>query len=342
MSKNISSLLFYPFEKGQLDDFNFEAKTLFWNAQYFPDMMQFGNHIAVQSFKADADILENYKVKNSPEFIDGKYKNIFCVLPKQKEASFYMLARCLDALEDSGLLMAVAANDAGGKNIEKWLKQLGVNPTSLSKNKCRIVWAYKNEINQEKIEHYIDQGSPKNINVQDYIFTTQVGIFGWNKIDKGSQILTQYLPDNLSGIGADFGCGYGYLSDMLLQKSPKIKKLYMLEADYNALECAKINLKKYEDNFDLHYDWIDLTQEKNIPKNLDWIVMNPPFHEGKKANNVIGVDFIVNASNALKKNGRLYMVANVHLPYDKTLEYNFSTVEKLYEENGFKVFVATK
>ncbi len=343
MNENISSLLFYPFDKEQIAYPNYDAKTLFWGAQYFYGIEKFKNIDCVQSFKPDAALWEGHGIKIQSELLQQeRYQNIFCHLPKQKESALYMLAQSLDYLEDNGLLVAVAANDAGGKKIESWMKELGANPTSLSKSKCRIVWAYKNTRDQQKIDFYISKGAQQNMNIDGLNFMSQPGIFGWDKIDKGSKLLIQNLPPKLEGKGADFGCGYGYLSSQVLKKHTNINKLYALDADYNALQCAKKNLAHYQENIDIEYDWVDLTVPQKDLRNLDWIVMNPPFHEGKQAKNEVGHNFIKQAAQCLKKSGSLYMVANSHLPYEKLLDKLFSNVHKVSEEQGYKIFVVQK
>lgn len=343
MIENISSLLFYPFEKQQIPYPDRCSKTLFWNAQYVSAIENFKNFDCLQSFKPYAEIWEAHNKKVWTELAPNiAYKNIFCILPQQKDAALYMIASSFRALEEDGLLLCVAANNAGGKNIEKWMKELGTDPSSLSKSKCRIVWAHNNNINQEKIDLYIKKASQQKIDMNGQEFTTQPGIFGWDKIDKGSQLLLENLPSDLKGIGADFGCGYGYLSFEILKNNPKIKKLYALEANHDALSCAQENLRQYEGDVDIEYGWVDLKQPQEGIESLDWIVMNPPFHEGKKTDENAGLAFITQAVKVLKKEGVLYMVANAHLPYEKTLEKLFSSVTKTCEEQGYKIFIARK
>ena len=80
------------------------------------------------------------------------------MLPKQKEKSLFILAACLNSLEENGLLIAVAANDAGGKRLDKWFLELGPLPNSFSKSKCRIVYAKKRNANISSImviDHYL-------------------------------------------------------------------------------------------------------------------------------------------------------------------------------------------
>ena len=60
---------------------------------------------------------------------------------------------------------------------------------------------------------------------------------------------------------------------------------------------------------------------------MDAVVMNPPFHEGRKADPELGQAFIEAAAGMLGAKGKLYMVANRHLPYEETLE-------RLFPQNG--------
>ena len=344
MSKNsapsLSSLLTYPFEEGILTWPEDRKKTLIWGAPYWLGAQDIKNADVVQGFYPDAREWNERGIQTMPEISDNaKYQTILCALPKQKEASFYHLAMSLKILNKNGLFVAVAANDAGGKRLEKWFQEFGLAPASFSKSKCRIVWAYKSDVNNDAVHKYAVRGAQQDCDIEGQKFITQPGIFGWDKIDRGSRLLTGYLPDDLRGVGADFGCGYGFLANYVLNHCPKIKKMIAIEANYNALKCAKENLKNFEF---VDYQWNDLTHKIERMPPLDFIVMNPPFHSGKKADSDIGQKFIENAAECLKKNGVLYMVANAHLPYEKLLKKQFFKIEKLDENQGFKVYKAVK
>ena len=92
----------------------------------------------------------------------------------------------------------------------------------------------------------------------------------------------------------------------------------------------------------MHPIWDDLTAPDKLPKNLDFVIMNPPFHSGKGANSAIGIKFIESAHHALKRYGQLYLVANNHLPYERSLEQLFHKHEIIAQKNGFKVICAGK
>jgi 16S rRNA (guanine1207-N2)-methyltransferase len=92
----------------------------------------------------------------------------------------------------------------------------------------------------------------------------------------------------------------------------------------------------------VRYLWEDLTKPVAGLSGLDWIVMNPPFHEGKKTDSGIGADFINTAAVALRSGGTLYMVANANLPYEESIRKNFSDSKKILEGEGFKVLSAVR
>jgi len=343
MTYALSNLLLLPFEKNMLPPFCYQEAR--------PVLCCNTGHINLDTSQVTIDIIEHYKYSQAQwqgydvnliqiDDLKNSYTHALYHAPQQKEYARYLLAHCVSALEENGVMVAMAANDAGGKSLEKWFKELGLTPTSLSKNKCRIVYAYKNVVNQVAIENFISMGQQQDIEIEENNFITQPGIFGWNKIDRGSAILAATLPDEVAGNGADYGCGYGFLTHEILNRPNNIKKIHLIDADYNAVQCARKNLEKFD--IDLDYHWMDLTKPQDKFINLDWIVMNPPFHQGKNIENSIGIEFIKRAHMALKKRGVLYIVANAHLPYEKILKDLFSSGDKIAEMDGFKVYHARK
>jgi 16S rRNA (guanine1207-N2)-methyltransferase len=75
---------------------------------------------------------------------------------------------------------------------------------------------------------------------------------------------------------------------------------------------------------------------------LDFVVMNPPFHDAGVESRALGVAFITRAHAVLRKGGVLWLVANRHLPYEESLTRLFSRVAPVHEASGFKVYEARK
>jgi 16S rRNA (guanine1207-N2)-methyltransferase len=123
-----------------------------------------------------------------------------------------------------------------------------------------------------------------------------------------------------------------------------MKNLCLYELDHRALECAKINLTESNTNekTKIEYHWTDVTEAVPHQRQFDTVIMNPPFHEAQDASFTLGKTFIKQAANILKPGGTLYLVANLHLPYEQTLLENFRSHRILKEDKGFKVFLARK
>ena len=85
------------------------------------------------------------------------------------------------------------------------------------------------------------------------------------------------------------------------------------------------------------------TVESNNIGNYDVIISNPPFHaQGAADRPDIGRAFIAAAAEALRPGGRLWMVANRHLPYESVLDARFGTVRIVTQTYGFKIIEAVK
>ena len=142
------------------------------------------------------------------------------------------------------------------------------------------------------------------------------------------------LP-SLAGKGADLGCGLGLLSTAVLA-SAKVEQLVMIDVDRRAIEAARRNVLDPRAKI----LWADA---RNTPlEGLDFVVMNPPFHEAGKADAGLGATFIDNASAAMRKGGVCWMVANRQLPYEAVLAPRFSAVTLKAQTGLYKVYEARR
>lgn len=169
-------------------------------------------------------------------------------------------------------------------------------------------------------------------------FRTAPSSFSHDRIDAGSKLLADCLPADLKGAVADFCAGWGYLAAEVVRRCPGVARIDLYEADYDSLEAAKRNLEGFAA---ARFFWQDLAAEP-VAERYDAIVMNPPFHRGRAAEPGIGRDMIGAAASALRKGGRLFMVANRELPYETTLGQLFAQWRETAREGGFKTFVATR
>ncbi|WP_019956045.1 class I SAM-dependent methyltransferase [Yoonia vestfoldensis] len=167
-------------------------------------------------------------------------------------------------------------------------------------------------------------------------FFTTAGVFSDGAVDAGSALLADALPPKLPARMADLGAGWGYLAQAVLARDT-VASLDLIEAEALSLDCARLNVTDPRARF----HWADALRF-NPEKAYDGIVMNPPFHTGRAADAGLGRAFIQAASRLLAPHGKLWMVANRHLPYEQAMSESFRNVDIIGGNNAFKLFHATK
>ncbi len=165
---------------------------------------------------------------------------------------------------------------------------------------------------------------------------TAPGVFSADGTDPASDLLARALPKALGKHVVDLGAGWGYLARRIL-KDAAVERLDLVEADAIALDCARRNVTDPRARF----HWADATIWKPDQR-ADTIVTNPPFHTGRAADPSLGQAFVAAAARMLAPSGHLWMVANRHLPYERTLDESFARVEDAGGDNRFKIIHATR
>lgn len=261
---------------------------------------------------------------------------VIMLATKQHDETRGLMAQGLSLLKDAGWLIVAGANDAGGKRLAADFSALGLVAQQESRDKSRVVLARKDQsILPDVIATWIAAAAWQPALGGEFI--TRPGLFSWNRADPGSRLLQENIPATLHGYGADFGCGYGFLSAHILRSCVAVQKLYALDAHDWAVQACAQNTRFADARIECRTH--DLSHRPDLPS-LDFIVMNPPFHEGAQVQNQLGIAFIRHARACLKKSGVLYMVANNHLPYEEILRGCFTTVDEITKQNGFKIIKA--
>ena len=291
----------------------------------------------LQSFKPFADELRKSRFPLI-EKIQQAYPIILILPPPQRDETRALFALALQTASEDGLVIVSMQNNAGAKSGENDLRKLAPNVQSISKNKCRVFWAAKKNVNAQLLQQWLAFDEPCLIEKTGFI--SRPGIFAWDRIDAASKLLAEHLPLDLAGYGADLGAGLGYLTHSALTQCENISAMDVFEAEARALECAKLNLSQFEASRQLKYYWHDVAQGIQGP--YDFVISNPPFHQGHTEVQALGQAFIESAAKSLKANGRFFMVANRHLPYEASLQKHFSQVSLLAMQDGYKVYEAKK
>ncbi|CAL4322924.1 Ribosomal RNA small subunit methyltransferase C [Buchnera aphidicola (Neophyllaphis podocarpi)] len=154
------------------------------------------------------------------------------------------------------------------------------------------------------------------------------GVFGFNKIDEGSELLASTFRNNfIKGNVLDIGCGNGILSTSILQQNHKlIKNILLIDDNLTSIVSSKNTLK------------INNLKGTVFPSNVysnikyknffDLIVSNPPIHIGLRLNFKIITKIIKYSKHYLKFKGELRIVVNKSFSCKRMPHKNFSILKQ--------------
>ena len=265
-------------------------------------------------------------------FEAGSVEEIMVYAPPGVLERRYTLALALRALKVGGRLDVMAPKDKGGSRLGKELKTFGLEVAETAKAHHRRCVVIRPET-VEGLDEAIAAGGPQI--VPGLEAWSQPGVFAWDRIDPGSALLAEHLPP-MKGEGVDLGCGYGALSIVVL-RSPAVTKLKMVDLDRRAIQAARRNIED-----DRAKVWWSDARTLEAEGDKDFVVSNPPFHDGGAEDRRLGQAFIRKAAELLKKGGVAWVVANRHLPYEAELNAAFKRVRLVAEAGGYKLFEAVK
>jgi 16S rRNA (guanine1207-N2)-methyltransferase len=295
-----------------------------------------------QSFKPFAEALERSGLHVGDPGADEHFDLVLVLPPRQRDEARAVFARAVRHASPGGPVVAAMTNVEGAKSGEADLRRLAGPVQVLSKHKSRVFWTAPlaaDAVDPALLAEWAALDVPREIAGG---YTSRPGLFAWNRVDAGSALLAAHLPDDLHGRIADLGAGYGYLSAEVIARCPQVTALDAYEAEARALEPARRNLVRAQQASGravaVAVHWHDVTA--GLAQRYDAIVSNPPFHQGRADLPELGRAFIASAADALLPHGRLWLVANRHLPYEALLAARFGDVRTVVEQGGFKVIAA--
>ena len=136
---------------------------------------------------------------------------------------------------------------------------------------------------------------------------------------------------------ADLGAGWGLLSAKILE-SAEVASLDLVEAEHAALACARANL----DDARARFHWADVRAMPLARAGHETVVANPPFHDGREVSLALGTAFLEAGARLLKPSGRLWVVANRTLPYERVLERAFVEWSEVGGDRTYKLLCAAR
>jgi len=333
MTDSVGKALMLPWARGLL---TMPARAAFLRAEADPALP--ADLLCEQSFKPAYDALAaaGHPVTRA---IEGTFELILCRLTGDKAENRANLARAWRHLVPGGTLVVGGTRETGAVSLEAEVAATLPLAGSLAKYHCRVFWLRRDaDALPPGWSDWRDAAEPAPHPGPGYL--TRPGMFSWREIDPGSRLLAEALPGDLAGRGADLGAGWGYLAVETLRRAAPGCRLDLYEAEALALDAAAVALARAGLEQRAEGRWHDVAATPLPARLYDFVVMNPPFHRGKTTDVSLGQAFIAQAARALRPGGRLLLVANRQLPYERILREHFPRITPLAETGLYKVIAA--
>lgn len=328
--------LFHPFEAETLPLPRKDARVLFLGAEpgfRLPDGFDVALHL-VQGFRPHFRALRAAGHAVTPQGEGSGFDAALVLAGRHRGQNELRIAEAIERVAPDGLIVVAGGKEDGIDSLRKRINALVALEGHLPKHHGVAFW-----FRRAGLEAAAALRAANPDPIVEGRFRTAPGMFSFDRVDAGSRLLVENLPDGLTGHAADFCAGWGYLATEVAARSPGLTGLDLYEADFEALEAARRNVG--DDGVEPRFFWTDLLAEP-VERRYDTIVMNPPFHSGRAAEPGLGAGIIRAAAKALKPGGRLVIVANRQLPYEQVLSAAFSNHAEIARDGMFKVFSARR
>ncbi|MCO4321538.1 class I SAM-dependent methyltransferase [Aliidiomarina quisquiliarum] len=256
-------------------------------------------------------------------------------LPKEKALADFIFQQLANQLPIHTPCYIVGANDSGIRALlKKSIPGFAALHKQASGSHCQLI---RTELlsTQPFVAADVPQCTHLNIQGQTYNVFFLPGVFGENRLDAGTALLLEHMPANIAGTVLDFGCGSGVISAWLCANRP-ITQLLAIDLSTLATTAASLTLASCSTAHEVRLS--DGFQQ--VTERFDWIITNPPFHQGKQTDYRITTRFIQSLKQHLNPGGRVVMVANNFLPWPSLLQNEFKQVNTIAQNNRYTVTIA--
>ena len=281
------------------------------------------------------------------QFNDFDFSDLGCAcfdgfiyrVSKERATSHHIINSAAKLLKPNATLVLAGEKNDGIKTYVKQAGKLFANPINAEKNgRAYIANIALNAPTADRLNDK-NYSQLRAVELSDNLsLQTKPGIFGWDKIDRGSAFLIDHLPQFLSSYKnppqslLDLGCGYGYIA----LRASQFGFNHIVTTDNNAaaISAVKENLKSLQE-----IEWQVIASDGGdaIEQQFDTILCNPPFHSGFSIDDQLGIKFLSQTKRLLKRSGRALFVVNGFIPLEHKAKAYFEQVEVLANNGSFKL-----
>jgi 16S rRNA (guanine1207-N2)-methyltransferase len=270
---------------------------------------------------------------------DHSFDALLYRVSKERASSHHIINQAGALLKPGGRLLLSGEKNEGVKTyVKQACARFGDRTNSEKHGTCYQASVQVHELSPNPLD---DKNYPTLRLIQPSAgqkFYSKPGIFGWDKVDRGSEFLIKYLPQFIDSYDhrpqslLDLGCGYGYLSCA----ASKLRFNQITATDNNAaaLAAAEKNLSGLKD---INYSIVAADAGDRVEDRFDALLCNPPFHQGFSVDGTLGSKFLNGAKRLLAPAGRALFVVNTFIPLEHRAKQHFDRVEVMANNGSFKL-----
>ncbi|WP_299183625.1 methyltransferase [uncultured Neptuniibacter sp.] len=269
---------------------------------------------------------------------DESLDSVIYRISKEKPVVHHLINEAYRCLKPTGKLIIAGDKNEGIKTyFSKAKKMFGSGNCSKADKDTWLAFLEKTDLSTET---RLDDKQYHQLRItasdDNYEYQSKPGVFGWDKIDKGSAYLIENLDSFLMTLPEppknvlDLGCGYGYLS---LNLAPLDIPITATDNNAGALLACQRNFDRYPVNGRV----IAADCADGITEGFDLIVCNPPFHAGFSVDGDLTDRFLKAAHNRLNERGIACFVTNLHIPIERKAATLFHQAECIMSNGNFKL-----
>ena len=313
-----------------VDDFFHEYKTSHPQAVMTCYNTNYQFHLAAQQLnipEMNTEFSAHYENENLHDLVIIQF-------PKSKAELTFTLAMVSASLSKECLVLIVGENKSGIKSIEKLTTQQLSDCAKIDSARHCLLFAANMLPAQESfiLERWLKPYS-FTINETAINVVALPGVFSHNRLDIGTQVLLENLPKKVSGDILDFGCGAGVIASYYGKTFPNAN-LHLLDVSALALYSAQETLKLNN----LTGQVFPSNSLSDVKGKYNYVISNPPFHQGLKTNYQATETFLSKIKPHLKPRGHVIVVANSFLRYQPIMEEEIGRTQVLAKEKGFSLY----
>jgi len=269
-------------------------------------------------------------------------------IPQEKAALRQLLRDAFDILVVGGRCYVAGATNEGIKSAARLVTGLFGEANAIAhESGHRVLLATK----RSEVALHSDYPDGEVLGHDDFnridatlrgvptVLFTRPAVFSWDHLDEATSILADAMDVRPGESVLDLGCGAGPLGIVAARLSGS-GPVTLVDADVEAVRSAtrSVAAAGVENCRVLPSDIAGAV----LDQRFDVVVTNPPFHVGKATDLDVPLQFIRDAWDVLDAGGRLLLVANRTLPYERPIYQRFGNIATSVNGRRFKVLSATR